>query len=167
MKKVLLIRHAKSSWSHPALSDHQRPLAERGRRDAPKMGRRLVIRDIMPDLILSSDAVRALKTAMVIAKELSYPVSKILRTQRLYHASAQSMLSLITTTSNDIGTLFVVGHNPGMNDFITLMGCKIDNLPTAGQFGFSFDIGDWKEAHPNKASFWFMDYPKLEFPDIL
>jgi phosphohistidine phosphatase len=167
MKKVLLIRHAKSSWDHPGLSDHQRPLADRGMRDAPTMGKRLVKRGVMPDLILSSDAVRALETASMIAREVAYPISQIRSTQDLYHASARSMLSVIKSIPSGIDTLFLVGHNPGMNDFTALMGFEIENLPTAGQFGFTFDLIGWDKVHPKNAKFWFMDYPKLKFPDIL
>lgn len=167
MKKLLLIRHAKSSWDYPGLSDHQRPLAKRGIKDAPTMGRRLVNRGVMPDLIISSDAVRALETAMVIANELSYPARQIVKSERLYHASVNSLLSVIKATSPEIRTLFIIGHNPGMNDFIAFMGCEIDNLPTAGQFGLSFEVNNWKGVGPRQAAFWFMDYPKLKFPDIL
>ena len=72
MKTLFLIRHAKSSWDDPALSDKDRPLGDRGRRDAPRMGKRLAKRNVRPDLILSSSARRALTTAEIIAKKLDY-----------------------------------------------------------------------------------------------
>src|SRR4029434_8634311 len=72
MKTLFLIRHAKSSWDDAALSDKDRPLDDRGKRDAPKMGKRLAKRDVKPDLILSSPAVRARTTAEIIAKKLDY-----------------------------------------------------------------------------------------------
>ncbi len=167
MKRLLLIRHAKSSWEHQGLSDHQRPLANRGLRDAPEMGKRLLARKVKPDMILSSNAVRAMETALLIAKELSFPIRGIKRTDRLYHASARAILSTIKDNRLEGDTLFVIGHNPGMNDFIALMGGEIDNLPTSGQYGFSFDVSSWGEVSPEKAHFWFLDYPKLKFPDIL
>ena len=72
MKTLFLIRHAKSSWDDTALADKDRPLNDRGKRDAPKMGKRLADRDVNPDLILSSPAMRALTTAEIIAKKLDY-----------------------------------------------------------------------------------------------
>ena len=87
MKTLFLIRHAKSSWDDTALPDKDRPLNDRGRRDAPKMGERLAKRDVKPDLILSSPAVRALRTAEIIAKKLDYR-RKIVVNERLYAAGA-------------------------------------------------------------------------------
>ncbi len=164
---MLLIRHAKSSWEHPELTDHERPLANRGLRDAPEMGTRLKKRGIYPDLILTSDAVRAEHTALIIAERLALPKDKLKTTSSLYHSSATSMLSLVKNTSASIHTLFLVGHNPGMNDLIDRLGGENDNLPTAGLYGFIFPINEWKEASYGKANFWFMDFPKLKFPDIL
>jgi phosphohistidine phosphatase len=167
MKKLLLIRHAKSSWDNPLLPDHQRPLSKRGLRDAPEMGKRLVNKKVTPDLILSSDAVRAMHTALLIAKELVYPKSKVDSTREMYHASAKGILSVIRGTSPTIETLFLVGHNPGINDLISLFGEEIENLPTSGQFGFLFDVEDWENTSPKNAHFWFFDYPKLKPPHIL
>jgi bisphosphoglycerate-dependent phosphoglycerate mutase len=84
MKRLFLIRHAKSSWDDPALPDKDRPLGDRGRRDARKMGKRLAKRDVKPDLILSSPARRALKTARIIAKKLDYKLKDIVVDDRLY-----------------------------------------------------------------------------------
>ena len=84
MKTLLLIRHAKSSWDDPALPDKDRPLNDRGRRDAPKMGKRLAKRGVKPDLILSSPALRALRTAEIIAKMLDYQRRDIVLNERLY-----------------------------------------------------------------------------------
>ena len=86
MKTLFLIRHAKSSWDDPALSDKDRPLSDRGRRDAPKMGKRLAKRDVKPDLILSSPARRALTTAEIIAKKLDYKLKDIVENDRLMPA---------------------------------------------------------------------------------
>jgi hypothetical protein len=98
MKTLFLIRHAKSSWDDTALPDKDRPLDDRGRRDAPKMGKRLAKRDVKPDLILSSPARRALTTAEVIAKKLDYKLKDIVVDDRLYAGrasprSAQKWLS--------------------------------------------------------------------------
>ena len=88
MKTLYLVRHAKSSRHDPSLSDRDRPLDERGKQDAPKMGQRLAKRDVRPDLLLSSPAVRALTTAQLIAEEVGYKRKDIVVDDRLYASSA-------------------------------------------------------------------------------
>lgn len=160
MKKLVIIRHAKSSWDDAFLDDHERPLAERGLRDAPKMANRLKKADIFPDAIISSDAERAKTTAFITAENLSFPKQKIRLTPNLYHASASTILSEIRKTDDAVKTLFVFGHNPGQNDLIWKLGGEIDNLPTAGQFGFKFNVENWSEVDRKNAKVWFFDYPK-------
>jgi phosphohistidine phosphatase len=160
MKKVVFIRHAKSSWDDPYLNDHERPLADRGLRDAPRMAQRLKKREIKVDAIISSDASRAKTTALILAEILHFPKDNIQFTPNLYMASANSILSEIKKTKNSIDTLLVFGHNPGFNEIIEKLGGEIDNLPTAGQFGFKLDIKDWEDISPKKAKVWFFDYPK-------
>lgn len=160
MKKLVLIRHAKSSWDQPFLSDHKRPLADRGLRDAPRMAQRLKKRGIQADGITSSDAERAKITAYITAEQLKFPREKILLTHDLYHASVSEILHVVQQTDDSIGTLFIFGHNPGFNDFVWEMGFKIDNLPTAGQFGFQFETNSWKNISSKNVKNWFFDYPK-------
>src|SRR5438270_6969509 len=95
MKTLFLVRHAKSSRDDPALPDKDRPLNDRGKRDAPKMGKRLAKREVMPDLILSSPAKRALKTAKIIAKKLDYKLADIVVNERLYETGADDLLHVI------------------------------------------------------------------------
>ena len=159
MKKIILIRHAKSAWDNPWLDDHDRPLAPRGLKDAPTMGKRLHARGIHPDLILSSTAVRALETAQIIARELDYP-GEIKAEKKLYHASASGILKVLQIQSDTLHTVFLVGHNPGLNDLISLLGGSIDNLPTSGQYGFQADIIHWNDLDRKNTRFWFLDYPK-------
>ncbi|PSL06213.1 SixA phosphatase family protein [Cecembia rubra] len=160
MKKLVLIRHAKSSWDDPFLNDHERPLAERGYRDAPRMAQRLKKKDIYPDAIISSDAVRAKSTALIFAENLHFPKEKVKFNESLYMASSNTILNEIKKTKNNIKILFVFGHNPGFNEFIEKMGEDIDNLPTTGLFGFKFEVADWEEISKKNAKFWFFDYPK-------
>lgn len=160
MKKLVLIRHAKSSWDDPFLDDHRRPLAERGYRDAPQMAQRLKRRDIKPDAILSSDAERAKATALITAEILHFPKEDVKLTEELYHASPNKILELVRETKNKVDTLLVFGHNPGFNELIDKLGGDIDNLPTTGQFGFKFDVDKWEDISPKKAKIWFFDYPK-------
>lgn len=160
MKKLIIIRHAKSSWDDPYLEDHQRPLAERGLKDSPRMGQRLKTKNILPDLMISSDAARAKATALIIAEQLHYPKEKIEFTRKLYHASAHSILDLIRNSEDNIESLFIFGHNPGFNDLIDLLGGQIDNLPTCGQYAFSFNVNSWNQISKNNSETWFVDYPK-------
>lgn len=160
MKKLVIVRHAKSSWDDPFLNDHARPLAERGLKDAPKMAQRLKKDKILPDAMLSSDAERAKATALIMAEVLEYPKDEIVFTHNLYLASAASLLSEIKKTKEGIKTLFIFGHNPGLNDLIEKLGAEIDNLPTAGQFAFKFDVKKWEDIGSKNAKVWFFDYPK-------
>jgi phosphohistidine phosphatase len=162
MKKLVIIRHAKSSWDDPFLNDHDRPLAERGLKDAPKMAKRLKKEKIHPDAIISSDAERAKATAIITAEYLDFSPKKIDFKNDLYHASVTELLSEIKKTNDEVKTLFLVGHNPGLNDLIWKFGGEIDNLPTAGQFGLKFDIKNWDEVSSKNAKFWFFDYPKKD-----
>jgi phosphohistidine phosphatase len=160
MKKLLMGRHAKSAWDDPFLDDHKRPLAPRGLRDSPIMAQRLKRKNILPDFILSSDAKRAQTTALITAENLHFPKNKITFTPKLYHATALSILAEIQKIPNTVQILFIFGHNPGFNDLIGLLGGKIDNLPTCGQFGFTFEVDSWKAIAQENATFWFFDYPK-------
>lgn len=160
MKKLVLIRHAKSSWDTPFLTDHARPLSKRGNQNAPEMGRRLKEKGIKPDLIISSDAVRTQETAVFIAAALGYPFSNIRFTSQLYHASAPEILKSIRQVGSQVEVLLVIGHNPGFNDLMWLMNGTLDNLPTTGVFAVQSNISYWKDFDPKKTVRWFEDYPK-------
>lgn len=166
MKRLVICRHAKSAWDNPSLSDHQRPLAERGLRDAPEMAKRLKKQGIYPDYILTSDARRALQTAQITADELKVDEKKIVITPKLYHAGPNTILQQVRSIGAEINTLFIFGHNPGFTDLIESFGNPIDNLPTCGQFGLIFDAEKWGEISVENARFWFFDYPKSKFPNI-
>ncbi len=160
MKKIILIRHAKSAWDNPWLNDHDRPLAERGIHDAPMMAKRLKKRKIQPKIILSSTAVRAAETAKIIARELEFPESEITFEENLYHASPNKILKYIHLQKDSKDTLIVVGHNPGFNELIAYLGGKLDNLPTSGQIGFIVKSDHWSDLGPKTAEVWFVDFPK-------
>lgn len=166
MKRLVICRHAKSAWDDPFLSDHQRPLAPRGLRDAPEMAKRLKKEGIYPDSILTSDARRALQTARITADELEIGEKKIVITPKLYHAGANTILQQVRSSSAEINTLFIFGHNPGFNDLIETLGNHIDNLPTCGQFGLIFGVEKWDDISAENARFWFFDYPKSKFTNI-
>lgn len=160
MKYLVLIRHSKSSWENSLLSDHARPLAPRGLRDAPMMGARLKKRRVFPDLIISSDAERTKQTAHLIVQGLGIELMKITFKRNLYHAEAHEILSVVRSTPNEIDTLFLIGHNPGMNDLMWKMKGTLENLPTTGVFAVKASIIDWKDFKAENSDFWFEDYPK-------
>jgi phosphohistidine phosphatase len=160
MKKIILIRHAKSAWDHPWLDDFERPLAERGLRDAPQMAASLKNRGITVNLICSSTAKRAKQTACMTAEVLGYPEEKIHWEKSLYHATEDHLLHFIQSQSDQIHTLVLVGHNPGLTELINLLGVKLDNLPTSGQFAFSLSTTHWKELSRDTCTFAWWDSPK-------
>lgn len=161
MKRLTLLRHAKSSWDDASLNDYDRPLNPRGRRDAPEMGRRLKAADQVPDMLISSPAVRAVSTARMAAREMGFPEQRIIEHGSLYHASAGELFSVLASLETLAVHLLVVGHNPGLTDFASsLSTVRIDNLPTASLFCVDLDIGDWNELAPGTGRFAYYDFPK-------
>jgi phosphohistidine phosphatase len=146
MKKLFIIRHAKSSWDNPYLDDFDRPLNQRGENDAPRIGNHLKIKGIHPDLILSSTANRALTTAKIIGQWIGYPANQIISHPKLYHASASQLKKVIKSQNNGLTTIFLFGHNPGLTDLANLLSnARIDNIPTCGVLGIQFTITSWDE----------------------
>jgi phosphohistidine phosphatase len=144
MKTLLVLRHAKSSWNDPALDDHERPLNERGRRDAPRMGELVRQYGLIPDLVISSDAVRALLTAQAVAEAARY-AGEILLDPRLYIASPADILSLLQTVRENAETIMIVGHNPGLEELVEhLTGERLD-LPTATLAEIHLPIDHWHD----------------------
>ena len=166
MKKIILIRHAKSDWDDLSLPDYDRPLAARGLEDTPKMAASLKNRGIQVDLICSSTAQRAMQTANITAAVLGYPEAEIHWERSLYHASASHLLQFIQSQSNQVQSLLLVGHNPGLTELIVRLGVNLDNLPTAGQFAFMVLSEDWKDLSADNCKFEWWDSPKkLGAPD--
>ena len=158
MKDLLIVRHAKSSWKYSHLNDYDRPLNNRGKRDAPKMAQWLHLQDMKADLILSSGAERAKSTALALQAVLNAPM-KI--DDQLYHASRSKLLTIIKQTDNNINSLILVSHNPGLNDLAGyLLSGFPENIPTTGIVSLKLDIKKWSEVSPKNASFHFFQYPK-------
>jgi phosphohistidine phosphatase len=143
MKTLFLVRHAKSSKDDPTLSDKERPLNDRGRRDAPKMGERLAKRDAEPDLILSSPAVRALTTAQIFAEKLDYKAKNIVVDDRLYATTADDLLEVIHELDDRHKRVMLFGHNPEMSDLARRLSDKIGDMPTCAVAEFEFDTKSW------------------------
>ncbi|QHL88574.1 histidine phosphatase family protein [Nibribacter ruber] len=162
MKTLYLLRHAKSSWKFEDLSDHDRPLAKRGRSDAPLIGQELSERKIKLDLMISSSAVRALSTATIVAKEIDYDPEKISVEEELYRIDATSLLHFIQALPDEYDQVMLVGHNPTLTELINMLvpDKGIANLPTAGVAGISFDCSYWGEASTDNTKLLFIDIPK-------
>jgi phosphohistidine phosphatase len=162
LKRLTLVRHAKSDWSLPGQEDWDRVLNRRGQQDAPEMARRLRSRKLKPDLILASPAVRALATASIMARELKVPAECIAQDERLYLAEPKAFLDVIRELGGDAEHLMVFGHNPGITETANLLssGEKIDNLPTCGVFTALFAVDDWSQLEAGRGDEAEFDYPR-------
>lgn len=161
MKTLYLSRHAKSSWKHPELSDIKRPLNKRGKRDAPYIGNLLKEKGVKPDILISSPAVRAKKTAVVIAELIDYLKSKILIDENIYESSSTELIKIIQSFDDKYNSVMMFGHNPGftmLNNYLT--DSFIDNIPTCGVVGIRFN-SSWKNIDGDSGKAFFFIYPKL------
>ncbi|MCL6494623.1 MAG: histidine phosphatase family protein [Ignavibacterium sp.] len=163
MRQLILIRHAKSSWSDPRLDDFDRPLNKRGKRDAPFMAKLLLEKNIRPDLIISSPAKRTKLTALEFAELFGIKSEKMLWDDNLYLASYITLLKKLKQLNNNINTIFLVGHNPGLTDLHNFL-CKeeIDNIPTCGVVGLKTDK-NWGDISSKAFELDFFEYPKKYF----
>lgn len=163
MKTLYIIRHAKSSWSDPSASDFERGLNDRGKRDAPKMGKRLKEKEIHPDVVISSPAKRALSTAKRISEVINFEKHRIQTNSKLYHANEDTILSVVQGINDNQEIAMIFGHNPGLTDFVNSISIEeihIDNIPTCGVVAFSLPVDSWKEVTWKTAKLLFFDYPK-------
>jgi phosphohistidine phosphatase len=162
MKNIILIRHAKSSWKNHLQDDFDRPLNKRGKKNAPFMGEKLKDRQIIPDLIVSSPAKRAVKTATTIARIMGYPQNNIAFDNNMYHLDALYLFAMIQKLDDKYDIVMCIGHNPGFNDFATMLLDKnsVNNIPTMGIYSIRFKVEEWKKIEPAKGESLFFDYPK-------
>ena len=145
MKILLILRHAKSSWDDSTLDDHERPLNSRGKRDAPLIARFARDEGLGPELILSSDAVRAHLTAVAMADATG---GQLLVDPRLYHATSPEILATIpNVVPDDAGTVMIVGHNPGLEELIVQLTGEWETLPTAALAQIDLPITGWSELN--------------------
>jgi phosphohistidine phosphatase len=161
-RTLVMIRHAKSSWSNPLQSDFERPLNDRGEHDAPMMGQRLKQKQIIPDLIISSLAKRAKQTAKKIAKEVGYDEADIVWYEKLYHCIPQVFEEVLYEVKDEVKTVFIVAHNPGITDFVNQLSPAfiIDNMPTCGLVGAKLELEEWNEFNSVSKEVFLFDYPK-------
>jgi len=166
MKYILLLRHAKSSWKDVSLSDHDRPLNNRGKRTAPIMGQRLAKKEHQPQHIISSTAKRALDTTYIVSNQIMFNIDNIEASCDLFHSWPYDICKVISQCDESINRLMVVGHNPGVTMLANqlLKSNRFDNIPTAGLVTLSIDINRWQEIlkpENNACRLVDYDYPKL------
>jgi len=144
MKSVLILRHAKSSWKHSELADHDRPLNKRGKRHAPLMARLLKKNGLVPDNIISSTAIRARATAEAVAKASSYD-GEIVLNKSLYAAGSEAYLGVIHDLSDEYVRVLIVGHNPGLEELVELLTGEIHLMPTCSLAHVKLNVDKWSD----------------------
>ena len=157
---LLLVRHAKSSWSNTSLADFDRPLNKRGVLNAPLMGQRIREYGLHLDAIITSTAERAQETSKLIAKEMAYEIEDIDLESDLYHASREVFINILSKQQNR--NIAMVGHNPGIQDFSYWLSSEPTvNFPTCGVIHISFSLDNWTEISKNSGKAMRFEYPKM------
>ncbi|MBA3899326.1 MAG: histidine phosphatase family protein [Bacteroidetes bacterium] len=161
MKTLYLVRHSKSSWEDQEFDDFDRPLKSSGVKDAYLMGSYLRNKGIMPGLILSSPAARALNTAVVFSGQMGFPYSGILLSIKLYESSAGDILDVISGLNTSEDSIMVFGHDPSLSNlFMKLTGISIEKIPTSAVAAIALNINDWEDIKASKGELVFMEKPK-------
>jgi phosphohistidine phosphatase len=155
MRRLMLLRHAKSDLGRPGMRDHDRVLAERGRESAPRIGSYMTRHALRPDLILASTATRVRQTLDLILPAFPKP-PRIVYDDRLYEVEAEGLLEVVKETPAEVHALMLVGHNPGIADLAAhLVGTGdvetrqklLEKFPTAGLAVIDFPLDDWRKLH--------------------
>ena len=161
MKTLLIIRHAKSSWDNATMSDIDRPLHDRGKRDGPVMAGRLIKAGVKIDLFVSSPAKRARSTAGIFIHEFGRKEKDIVIVPQLYHAQVQDFKEIVAGLDDKHDSIALFSHNPGITSFANILSSvRLDNMPTCGIFAVTGMGVSWKEFLSAGTTFWFFDYPK-------
>jgi len=161
MKTLYLVRHAKSSWKYPNLDDFERPLNNRGRKNAPFMGKVLKKLKVAPDLVISSPANRASTTARMIAAAINYPLGNIRYSEAIYEFSEKALIHVVKQIDDAVNKAMVVGHNPAINGLANYIGDQpIGNIPTCGAICVELDISSWAKLNAHCGKLKFFEFPK-------
>ncbi|MEQ1644347.1 MAG: histidine phosphatase family protein [Pyrinomonadaceae bacterium] len=145
MKTLLILRHAKSSWDDASLSDFERPLNARGLRAAPFMGGLMRRRELIPETILSSPAMRARTTTELVQQAGAFD-AEIKFDHDIYEASPGNLRQAISEIDNEFATALLVGHNPGIEGFIRYLTGKLEPMPTAALAMIELNVDSWSEV---------------------
>jgi phosphohistidine phosphatase len=162
-KELFVLRHAKSSWDEPNKDDIDRALTSRGINDAYTMASRLKNQLKAVDLIITSHANRAIHTSTIFAGVIGYPFDKIKITSTLYEANEANLILLVKGLPDEFVRVLIVGHNPTFTYFVNrYLHKSIDNIPTAGVVGMSFNTSLWKDISRENLQSSFFEFPKKE-----
>jgi len=144
MKKLLILRHAKSSWDNPDLADFDRPLNQRGVIASPFMGELIARKQYLPEVIISSPAKRASQTALLV-KASSGSNADVKYDERIYEASPQALRQVVSELGDDTSSAMIVGHNPGIEGFIKYLTGRLESMPTAALASITLNIDSWSD----------------------
>jgi phosphohistidine phosphatase len=162
MKSLFVVRHAKSDWNSAAQTDFDRPLNDRGNKDAPLMAKRMFDQGHKLDVLISSNAMRAKTTAQFFADVYGYKTKNIILVPELYHAPAQQFYDTIKWIDDSLQHVAIFSHNPGITHFVNSLGVAIvDDMPTCGIFGITVEASRWSDFEKAKKTFLYFDYPKM------
>ena len=162
MKTLILVRHAKSDWKAAYEDDFDRPLNDRGKRDAVNMAERLHQKGVQIDLILTSPARRARKTARAFAQRYGLDTVKTIEVPELYLADAREISVVVAGLSDETDTVAVFGHNPGFTVFANAQEVvRIDEMPTCSILALSINAEHWSAFDRSEKKFLFFDRPKV------
>jgi phosphohistidine phosphatase len=162
MKLLTFIRHAKSDWGNEFLKDIDRPLAEKGYKDAYDLSTWYLKTHTQPDLIVSSTATRALNTALIFARTFNFNLANFKLEDKIYESSAKNLISIISKFDNQKNSIIMFGHNPGFTNVCNELTDDLffENVPTCGIVSLQFDIKNWDEVSNKKAKLIFHQFPK-------
>jgi phosphohistidine phosphatase len=169
MRRLMLLRHAKSDWSKPGQRDHDRALASRGRESAPRIGKYMATHDLVPELVVCSTAVRARETWELVVRELAAKPT-LVHDERIYQNRPDTLLQVIHETGADVHVLLLVGHNPSFPALAELLAATGDTesrqrlrekFPTAGLAVIDFAVDAWDRVHPRSGRLDRMITPRL------
>ena len=147
VRRLWILRHAKSSWDHPGLADHDRPLAARGKKAARRIARWAETNNVRPDLVLCSTAVRAQATLDLVRPGLGDPVERVERS--LYHASVDEVLERVAAADDALAGILLIGHNPTLHELAMVLAPPgPDAFPTGALAGLRLEIDFWHEIRP-------------------
>jgi len=161
IKTLCLVRHAKATQQMTELADIDRPLIERGYKDAHAISKKPQVMAVKPQLLISSPGIRALTTALIFARNLNYPAAKIILVEKMYNASLENILQVVAEIPDPVNRVMLFGHNPSITNTANLLSSEmVEHIPTCGISCIDFDVNNWYEIGPRSGKIRFFDHPK-------
>ena len=159
-KTLFIARHGKSSWDQHGVADFDRPLKERGIKNAYEIAEFMVSKELLPEIIYTSPAARALNTAIIFSRVLNFPEKDIFLRNELYLADFEEIMNVVRQTSVGSKSVMIFGHNPGVTDLANFLSdLRLTNLPTAGLVTLTFTARNWNEVQKSNLISSSCDFP--------